>query len=405
MFRIKNKWLVLLGALLAQLSIGSIYSWSLFNGPIVEAYNVSLDKVVTTYQIAIFFFAFATLFSGPLYIRKGPKVTALLGAGLYAGGVFLSAFAKTPEMLYLTYGVISGLGVGTVYVVPLATLIKWFPNKKGTFTGVAVGTFGAGSIIFKYVIEYFLGNGPYTPASIQTTFISLAVVYLVIGGIGALLIDLPTESTKEKAVSEGDYKPSHMIKTKNFAFMFIGFLLCTLPGILTIGLARDIGIELVGLDLKVAGTIVTVAAIANASGRLISGIASDRFGAHNVMKVMGIVSVLALAMFTFMDLNYFTFIIAILGVVASYGSFLALYPNLVQKKFGQSYYSANYGIVYQGYGLAALAGALLKSNTTGFNQTFMVAMIIALAGAFFVFRFKPQPKYQAPLSTTKKRRA
>lgn len=405
MFRVKNKWLVLLGALLAQISIGSIYSWSLFNAPIAEAYGLDIDQVVTTFLIAIFFFAFATLISGPLNIKKGPKVTALIGALLYAGGVFLSAFAKTPFMFYITYGMISGLGVGFVYVVPLATLIKWFPNKKGTFTGISVGTFAAGSIIFKQVISYFLGTGPYTPESLRVTFISLSVIYLIMGGIGAMLIDTPETDAKAKTIKEGDYRPRNMVKTRNFAILFVAFLLTTMPGILTIGLAKDIAVDMVGLDVATAANIVAWVAVFNASGRMLSGMAADKIGAHNVIKITTVISVLALAMFTFLDLNYFTFIVAILGVVAGYGSFLAIFPSLVNKLFGESFYAANYGIVYQGYGLAALVGPVVLKLTTEMTQAFMISMIIALFGVITIFMVTSQPKYKETLATTRKQRA
>lgn len=393
MFKIKNKWLVLLGALLAQISIGSIYSWSLFNAPIAEAYNVDKSEVVTTFLIAIFFFAFATLISGPLQIKKGPKITALIGAALYAGGVFLSAFATSPQMLYVTYGAISGMGVGFVYVVPLATLVKWFPKKKGTFTGIAVGTFAAGSILFKQVISAFLGEGPYTPELLQSTFIKLAVIYIIMGGIGALLIDAPAVKPNAKALEDGDFKPKKMMKTRNFVLLFVAFLLTTMPGILTIGIAKDIATDLVGLEFAVATGIVAWVAVFNASGRMLSGMAADKIGALNVIKITSIMSVIGLAMFTFMDLNYFTFVVAILAVVAGYGSFLAIFPNLVASMFGSSYYSANYGIVYQGYGLAALVGPLVLSNSTGFTQTFMISMIIAIAGVIVLNLLKPQAKF------------
>ncbi len=392
MFKIKNKWVVLLGALLAQISIGSIYSWSLFNAPIAEALQVDSTEIVTTFLIAIFFFAFATLISGPLQLKKGPKVTALIGAALYAGGVFLSAFATSPQMLYLTYGAISGMGVGFVYVVPLATLVKWFPKKKGTITGIAVGTFAAGSIFFKYIIKYFLDQGPATPELIQATFIKLAVIYLIMGGIGALLIDAPEVKASAKSLNDGDYRPKKMISTKNFVILFLAFLLTTMPGILTIGIAKDIATDLVGLEYAVAAGIVAWVAVFNASGRMISGVLADKIGALNVIKITSIMSVAGLAMFTFMDLNYFTFVIAILAVVAGYGSFLAIFPNLVASMFGSSYYSANYGIVYQGYGLAALVGPIVLKNSSGFTQTFMISMIIAIAGVIVLNLLKPQPK-------------
>jgi OFA family oxalate/formate antiporter-like MFS transporter len=276
---------------------------------------------------------------------------------------------------------------------------------EGTFTGISVGTFAAGSIIFKQVITYFLGSGPYTPESLRGTFISLALVYLIMGGIGALLIDNPEGYSANKKQNTGDFRPSKMIQTRNFAILFIAFLFTTMPGILTIGLAKDIATDLVGLDLTTAANIVAWVAVFNASGRMLSGMAADKIGALNVIKITTVISVIALGMFTFLELNNFTFIVAILGVVAGYGSFLAIFPSLVNQLFGESYYAANYGIVYQGYGLAALVGPLVLGFSSGMTQTFLISMIIAILGVVTINLVKPQPKYEEPLATNIKKTA
>lgn len=389
-FRIRNKWVVLAGAMLALMTIGSIYSWSLFNAPIAEAYGWSQDEVVRTYSIAIFFFAFSTLVSGRLQISKGPRVTALIGGLLYSGGVILSAFAKTPMMLYLTYGVIAGSGVGFVYVAPLATLVKWFPKHKGTFTGVSVGTFASGSIIFKSVISKLLGNGPCTPEVITSTFIKVGLIYLVVSVLGSLLLDVPeiTESKEVAKASSTDFTPSQMVKTGNFFKLFFAFLMATMPGILVIGLAKDIGVELVNLDVAKAAGIVSIIAVFNACGRLLSGILSDKIGALNVLKIVAIITIVSLGILSFVELTYVTFMVAILGIVLGYGSFLALFPTIVASFYGSSHYSANYGIVYQGYGLAALVGPIIKANSSGYGQTFLISMIIAIVGFVLITQIK-----------------
>lgn len=390
--KIRNKWVVLVGAIFALMTIGSIYSWSLFNAPIAQAYGLELNQVVLTFAIAIFFFAFATLISGPMNIKKGPRLTALVGAILYAGGVFLSAFATEAWMLYITYGAIAGAGVGFVYVVPLATLVKWFPKKKGTFTGISVGTFAAGSIIFKEIIGAVLGEGPYTPEIIRSTFMTLGVIYLVTATVGALLLDLPeaTEASKKADADEYSVSPKQMLKKINFVLLFFGFLATTMPGILVLGAVKDIGVDLVGLDISVAAGLVSIVAVFNAGGRLASGVISDKIGPLNVLRIMAFVSVVALAMLSFLELNYVTFVIAILGVVAGYGSFLAMFPTVVASLWGSKYYSANYGIVYQGYGIAALVGPVVLGLTTGFTQAFFISMFIAIAGLVFVALVHPK---------------
>jgi OFA family oxalate/formate antiporter-like MFS transporter len=143
---------VLMGAVLIQLCIGGIYTWSLFNQPLADAFGWNKSDVFLTYSIAIFVFAFATLFAGRLQDRFGPRLVATIGISLYSGGLMLTSLASELWQLYITYGIIAGAGVGFVYVCPLSTLVKWFPKRKGMITGVAVGAFGLGSLVFKSAI-------------------------------------------------------------------------------------------------------------------------------------------------------------------------------------------------------------------------------------------------------------
>lgn len=128
MITIRNRYLVLFGALLAQLTIAALCAWSIFGIAIQSERGWGEEEVLLTYSISVFTFAFSTIFSGRIVDRKGPRPALLIGAILYGGGLILSSFAQTPQMLYLTYGILTGAGVGFVYVCPLSTLVKWFPR-------------------------------------------------------------------------------------------------------------------------------------------------------------------------------------------------------------------------------------------------------------------------------------
>ncbi len=165
MFTVKNKYLVLVGALLAQVTIAGLYAWSIFGTALQTEYGWSSDATFFPYALAQFIFAFSTLLSGRIVDKHGPRPALAIGGLLYGGGLILSSYVSTPGMLYLTYGVITGAGVGFVYVCPLSTLIKWFPKYRGMITGLSVGVFGGGSIIFKEVISNMLTTG-----SVSQTF-------------------------------------------------------------------------------------------------------------------------------------------------------------------------------------------------------------------------------------------
>ncbi|MGL5085327.1 MAG: MFS transporter [Clostridium sp.] len=154
----KNRWLVILGAVLIQICIGSVYSWSLFNQPLIDKFGWDKSDIVFTFSIVVFVFAFTTMFSGRLQDKIGPKKVALIGGALYGTGLILSSFANHIFHLYLYYGIIGGIGIGFAYVCPISTCIKWFPDRKGFITGVVVGAFGLGSLIFKSLIEFLLVN-------------------------------------------------------------------------------------------------------------------------------------------------------------------------------------------------------------------------------------------------------
>ncbi|MGL4772333.1 MAG: MFS transporter [Clostridium sp.] len=154
-------WIVVLGAILIQICIGSVYSWSLFNGPLREKFGFSQNDIILTFSIVVFVFAFTTIFSGRLQDKIGPKKVSLIGGIVYGLGLILTSRATSIIEFYIYYGVIAGIGIGFCYVCPLSTCIKWFPNKKGLITGITVGAFGLGSLVFKPIIENLIAIKEY----------------------------------------------------------------------------------------------------------------------------------------------------------------------------------------------------------------------------------------------------
>lgn len=382
-YRITNKWIIVFGAIMAQLAIGAFYAWSLFNQPISKAYGWELHTVVTTYSISLASFSLATILSGRLQLKKGPRVTALIGGLLYSSGILLSSLATTSGTLYLTYGVLAGAGVGFVYVCPLSTLVKWFPGHKGAVTGVATASFAMGGFLFKNVIYKMLDVATYTPDVISSTFLKLGIIYALMTIGGALLLDTPKDS---KVVAQLDpdahvsMRTRDLFKTGNFYKLLLSDLLALMPGLLIIGLAKDIGMQLVNLDIKTASAIVGYIALFNAAGRLAAGRLADKIGALNIYRIMYGVTIVSLAILSFAKLSYPVFLIAILGIVLGYGSFLSVVPTIVGKLFGAKKFSANYSLIFQAYGIAALVGPVIKKNSASFQQTFTIAMVAAITG-------------------------
>lgn len=395
-----NRWSVVFGAVLLQVCLGAIYSWSLFNQPLMDKFGWSNEEVYMTYSIAIFVFAFSTIISGRLQDKIGPRKVATIGGLLYGGGLILASFATSLPMLYFCYGVLGGAGVGFAYVCPLSTCVKWFPEKKGFITGIAVGAFGAGSLVFKSIIQHFLGT-----VGVSSTFLYLGIIYLVLVVIGAQFLKLPEASTsnnKTAAIEGVNLTVGEMIKEKSFYFIWVMFMLGCMPGLLVIGLAKDIGIEMVGLDPMVAANAVALIALFNAGGRLAWGTISDKLGRVEVVLVMFVLTAVSLIALAVLPLNLVLFFICLAGIACSFGGFLALFPTITGEFFGIKNLGANYGVVYQAYGVAAIIGPIIKKSSNGFNQTFIIAAGCAVAGAVLTVMVKAMKKSEKAVTATAK---
>jgi OFA family oxalate/formate antiporter-like MFS transporter len=382
-----NRWWVVFGAVLLQVCLGAIYSWSLFNQPLMDKFGWTSEEVFMTYSIAIFVFAFSTIFSGRLQDQIGPRKVATIGGILYGSGLIISSFATTLPMLYLGYGVLSGAGVGFAYVCPLSTCVKWFPEKKGFITGIAVGAFGAGSLIFKSIIVRLIDS-----VGVSSTFLYLGMIYMLLVIIGAQFLRLPQGNTSQLKTSikleRKNYKVKEMMKTKSFYLVWLSYMFACMPGLLVIGLAKDIGTELVMLDPLVAANAVALIALFNAGGRLVWGTVSDILGRVRVVTIMFFLTAIPLLVMSAIQMNLVLFFICLAAIASSFGGFLAVYPTITSDFFGVKTLGANYGVIYQAYGIAALVGPIIKGSATGFSQTFLIAAGFAIAGGLITFVMK-----------------
>lgn len=383
-FNVKNKYLVLLGALLAQVTIAGLYAWSIFGTAIQSERGWGANEILFTYALAQFVFAFSTLFSGRLVDKKGPRPALLIGGLLYGGGLILSSFATSPFTLYLTYGVLTGAGVGFVYVCPLSTLIKWFPKNKGMITGLSVGIFGGGSIIFKEVIAKLLVG-----SDVSGAFFNLGLLSVVLILTGAIFTNNPEGFEKKVAEKEeADYTTAEMMKTHKFFKTWFMYLLAVIPGLLVLGAAKNIGIEVAGLDEVTAAGIISVLAVSNAGSRLVSGTLSDKFGTLNVLRAIFVITIISLLSLSFLADNQGMFYFGVIGVAVGYGGFLALFPVFTNREFGSFRYASNYGVIYQAYGIAALSGIFIKTVAGSFTNTFIISAIAATIGLVLAFMIK-----------------
>ncbi len=174
--KILNRWWIAFAGILLQMALGAVYAWSVFRVPLAKQFGWTISQVTLTFTIAIMVLGFASFFGGLWLKQVGPRVVALTGGALYGCGVFLASFSNHGLWwLYLTYGVIGGIGLGFAYIVPVAVMVKWFPDKRGLMTGIAVGGFGAGALVTAPIATRLIQS-----VGVLQTFAYLGVAFLIV---------------------------------------------------------------------------------------------------------------------------------------------------------------------------------------------------------------------------------
>src|SRR5256886_7120145 len=184
--RTNNRWVIAIAGVFFQIALGAVYAWSVFRVPLTKQFGWSISEVTLTFTISIFVLGFAAFFGGLWLNRKGPRIVALTGGVFYGVGVFLASFTHSLAWLYISYGLIGGIGLGLGYIVPVAVLVKWFPDKRGFITGIAVAGFGAGALITAPIATRLIQS-----VGVLTTFAILGVVYFIMVAGAALFMRDP----------------------------------------------------------------------------------------------------------------------------------------------------------------------------------------------------------------------
>ena len=382
-----RKWTVVFGAVLLQLCIGAVYTWSLFNEPLVTKFHWEKSSVVFTFSITIATFSLFTIVGGKLLNILKVRWVASIGAIIMGVGFMLSNTANSILELYLYYGFIGGMGIGIAYVCPLSTCIKWFPEKKGFITGIIVGAFGLGSLLFKSVAQYFIST-----KGVSEAFFFLGAIYMILSLSGAQFLLVPSENTVNKINSNDDsseFKTKEMLNTGAFYLLWLIFLLGCVSGLKIIGLAKDIGVELVNLSPETAANTVSIIAIFNASGRLFWGAASDKIGRIKTVRFMFVITGFAMLIKSTVVLNFPVFLITTAMIALCFGGFLAVFPTIAAEYYGMKNLAVNYGLMFQANGMAAIIGPLVAASIP-FKASFILAAFLSVI-AFVLTLFVKKP--------------
>lgn len=385
----KNRWLIALSAIAIHLSIGAAYAYSVYTNPIHEAMGWSKTGITLSFTIMMALAGIAAAFFGNFVERNGPRKSAILAAILFGAGQAGAGVAVAIDSLFLfllTYGLASGLGMGLGYISPVSTLVKWFPDRRGLATGMAVLGFGTGALITAPVAASLMES-----IGIQMNFYILGISYFVLMVLGASYIAPPPEGWMphglKKDIASGkkivkkdlsQLTAKEAVKTKRFWMLWTMMLINTTAGIMMISVASPMAQEVVGLSAAGAAAMVGIMGIFNGGGRLGWAAISDYIGRNTVFTTFFILQLIAFVTLPNIT-NVLLFQVLIFIVVSCYGGGFSNLPAFIGDLFGTKQLGAIHGYLLTTWSLGGILGPLLVSQIRERTESYIPVFYVFTA--------------------------
>src|SRR5262245_16451569 len=371
-----------------QIALVAVYAWSVFRIPLTKAFAWTIPQVTLTFTIAIFVLGFAAFVGGIWMRRNGPRVVALTAGVFYGLGVFLASFTDGRLWwLYGSYGVIGGVGLGLGYIVPVATLVKWFPDKRGLITGIAVTGFGSGALITAPLATRLI-------ASVGTlqTFAILGTAYFVTVVSTALVMQNPPAGYRPEGWSPSPaqqqrvarpYSFDEAIRTWQWYGLWMLLFLNTTAGIAIISQAAPMVQEITNVDAAQAASLVGIISIANGAGRLLWAWLSDAIGRRTVFLIMFPLQAAIFAVLPTVT-SFPAFTALAVAVLLCYGGGFGTMPAIAADYFGAENVGSIYGLMLTAWGFAGVLGptliATLRESNGRYDQAlYLIAALMLLS--------------------------
>ncbi|MDG4554376.1 MAG: OFA family MFS transporter [Candidatus Competibacter sp.] len=418
-------WSVVLAGTGINLALGVLYTWSIFKGAIGEsikqggsnAFQWDLASINDPYAVCCLAFAFSMILAGKFQDRVGPRFTAMIGGLLVGAGFILLSLTTNYWLWVLGFGIMAGTGFGFGYSSATPPALKWFPPAKtGLIAGIVVSGFGLASVYIAPLATYLMKTG-----GLQSTMMILGVGFAIIVSLFSLLLSNPPagylfggSGAKNPAVKTAapvqsqDCTPGQILKSANFYIMWIVYFIGAGAGLMVIGSVAGMAKQSMG---ELAFLAVVILAVGNAAGRIIAGVLSDRIGRTLTLSLMlGFQAVLMFVAVPVVGAEHPS--AALLLVVATligfnYGTNLALFPAITKDLWGMKNFGTNYGLLFTAWGVGGFvlgrASEMMKAATGDFNLSFGVAgILLAIAAVTLVlkdlFRQMVQAKVEAELA-------
>jgi OFA family oxalate/formate antiporter-like MFS transporter len=385
----KNRWLIAAAAVGIHISIGSVYAWSVFTKPLMKQFNWELSQVSFAFSLAILFLGLSAAFLGHFVEKHGPRKAGTLAAIFFGIGIAGSGLAVNMEsltLLYLFYGVLGGIGLGVGYITPVSSLVKWFPDRRGLATGLAIMGFGFAAMISSPIMARLIEG-----VGIANTFFILGAAYFVLMIASSQYLAPPKEGwipagfkkqlesgKKKLKVDLSQLTANESVKTRRFYFLWLMLFINVTCGIAVLSVASPMAQEIAGMTPIAAATMVGLLGLFNGLGRIGWASTSDYIGRPNTYTAFFLIQIVAFFMLPQMA-NALMFQLLLFLILTCYGGGFASIPAYIGDLFGTKQLGAIHGYILTAWAAAGLAGPMIASYVRETTQSYIGTLYIFAA--------------------------
>ncbi len=409
-----NRWAIAFAGVLVMICLGTAYSWSSFTQPLIAGFGWSNTITTWTFAITIFSLGWGAVIGGRWQDSVGPRTVTVVGAVIWGLGVLLAGLGTRhfgAPWLYLTYGVIGGLGNGMAYITPVATVTKWFPDRRGLASGIVVMGFGLGAFVYGFILKaipsfvaaskhagayadakaaaakagtpFVAGSLALTPADVAAVmhvFVFSGIAFAIVGGLCATLLKNPPQgytvpgAAATAASTQRSYTPAETLRAPQFYLLWLMLFLNVTAGILIISNAVPIIRELTGVAAAVAVPAYGLVALFNGLGRFFWGAISDRIGRNLAFAL--IFGVQVVVFFVLAQLHSLPLVLGAFAIVLlCYGGGFGTMPSFNADYFGTKFLGQNYGMIITAWGFGGIFGPIIAAKVKDTTGSFSGALI------------------------------